>query len=120
MAGTVRCLAAAAGRRLARLAAGGQLTRGLRAVLAHHAIFAFNRAAVPVAEQAATAWLGRHIVFADDDLTAVSTGRSMLAASTLDRMETTITTTADPAELREAMVATLTNSGHLRTDGRFW
>src|SRR6185437_6989356 len=31
------------GRRLARLNAGGQLTRGLRAILAHHAIFAFNR-----------------------------------------------------------------------------
>ncbi|MCZ4102542.1 thiopeptide-type bacteriocin biosynthesis protein [Streptomyces sp. H39-C1] len=48
-----------AGRRLRRLAADGRLIRGLRAVLAHHAIFAFNRAGVSAAEQAATAWLGR-------------------------------------------------------------
>jgi protein-L-isoaspartate(D-aspartate) O-methyltransferase len=104
-----------AGRGLALLAADGQLTRGLRAVLAHHAIFAFNRAAVPVAEQAAMAWLGRHVAFADDDPADVSASRSTLAAPTLKSMGTTITNTADPAGLRDALVATLTDSGHLAT-----
>jgi protein-L-isoaspartate(D-aspartate) O-methyltransferase len=104
-----------AGRRLARLAADGQLTRGLRAVLAHHAIFAFNRSGVSAADQAAMAWLGRRVAVADDEPANVLTGRSTLGGPTLKQMETTITTTADPAELREAMVATLTDSGHLCT-----
>jgi len=105
----------AAGRGLARLAAAGRLTRGLRAVLAHHAIFAFNRAGTPPAEQAAAAWLGRHAAFDDDEATAVFTARPEPVTPDLKRMETTITTTADPAELRDAMVTRLTESGHLRT-----
>ncbi|MBG0818952.1 methyltransferase, FxLD system [Planomonospora sp. ID82291] len=104
-----------AGRRLARLAAGGHLTRGLRAVLAHHAIFAFNRAAVPVAEQAAAAWLGRRVAFGDDEPATVSTRQSVPVTPTVEKMETTITTTVDPTELREAMVDRFTASGHLRT-----
>jgi protein-L-isoaspartate(D-aspartate) O-methyltransferase len=104
-----------AGNQLARLARQGQLTRGLRAVLAHHIVFAFNRAAVPVTEQAATAWLARQAIFADDEPPAVFTGRTIPTAPNLTTMETTITTTADPAELRDAMVTRLTDSGHLRT-----
>jgi len=104
-----------AGRRLARLAADGQLTRGLRAVLAHHAIFAFNRAAVPVAEQAAAAWLGRHAAFADHTPAGPHAGRLAPTTLALKQTETTMTSTADPAELRHSMVATLTESGHLRS-----
>ncbi|MET8160343.1 methyltransferase, FxLD system [Sphaerisporangium sp. NPDC005289] len=103
-----------AGRRLARLAAGGQLRRGLRAVLAHHVIFAFNRAGISVAEQAAAAWLGQHVAFGDDEPAVVSTGQSAPATPTFERMESTITTT-DPTELRNAMVDKFTGSGHLRT-----
>src|SRR6185437_267849 len=97
------------GRRLARLNAGGQLTRGLRAILAHHAIFAFNRAGAPVQEQAAAAWLAQHIAFADHEPV------SLPANADQPRETTTMTVTADPAELRHAMVDTLTRSGHLRT-----
>ncbi|WP_219508972.1 methyltransferase, FxLD system [Nonomuraea ceibae] len=104
-----------AGRRLARLAKAGHLTRGLRAVLAHHAIFAFNRAGTPVAEQAAAAWLGRQAAFGDTASAAASTSPSSSVTPTFTRMETTITTTADPTELREAMVAKYIDSGHLRT-----
>ena len=104
-----------AGRGLARLAATGRLTRGLRAVLAHHAIFAFNRAGTPPAEQAAAAWLGQHAAFDDAETTAVFTGRPQPVTPNLKRMETTITTTTEPAELRDAMVTRLTESGHLRT-----
>ncbi|MFC4010235.1 methyltransferase, FxLD system [Nonomuraea purpurea] len=104
-----------AGRRLARLATSGQLRRGLRAILAHHAIFAFNRAAIPVAEQAATAWLGWHVAFGDDQPTAVSTSQSAPATPTFQRMESIITTTTGPADLRNAMVETFTGSDHLRT-----
>ncbi|NEA56244.1 methyltransferase, FxLD system [Streptomyces sp. SID13666] len=103
-----------AGRRLRRLVADGRLIRGLRAVLAHHAIFAFNRAGVSAAEQAATAWLGRHVAFStgNDD---VSTRRSDSADPSLPRMETTVTTATDPAELRESLADRLVESGHLRT-----
>jgi protein-L-isoaspartate(D-aspartate) O-methyltransferase len=105
----------AAGRELARLATAGRLTRGLRAVLAHHAIFTFNRAGTSPAEQAAAAWLGRHAVFDDDEPAAVFTAHRTPVRPNLTEMETTITTTADPAELRDAMVSRLTDSGHLRT-----
>ncbi|WP_019629314.1 methyltransferase, FxLD system [Actinomadura atramentaria] len=100
-----------AGSRLARLARHGRLTRGLRAVLAHHIVFAFNRAAVPVAEQAAAAWLARQVAFTDDEPSAAFTGSTSTTAPNLTTMETTITTTAD---LRDAMVTRLTESGHLR------
>lgn len=44
-----------AGQDLARLARDGHLTRGLRAVLAHHLLFHANRAGLPVDHQAALA-----------------------------------------------------------------
>ncbi|MFE5326210.1 methyltransferase, FxLD system [Embleya sp. NPDC056575] len=104
-----------AGLRLARLAAAGRLTRGLRAVLAHHAVFALNRAGVPVDEQAATAWLGRQVAFTGADEADVSTGRYTSPAPTLTRMESTLSPATDPAELREALVNRLIDSGHLHT-----
>ncbi|MBN3932973.1 methyltransferase, FxLD system [Streptomyces verrucosisporus] len=104
-----------AGRRLRRLAADGRLIRGLRAVLAHHAIFAFNRAGVPVAEQAATAWLGRQVAFSTTADTPVSTRRSASPDPDLPRTETTVTPFTDPAELRESLANRLQEGGHLRT-----
>ncbi|MFI0721896.1 methyltransferase, FxLD system [Streptomyces sp. NPDC021224] len=103
-----------AGRRLRRLAADGRLIRGLRGVLAHHAIFAFNRAGVPADAQAATAWLGRHVAFSavDGD---VSTRKSALTDPSLPRTETTVTPVTDPVQLREALAQRLVDSGHLRT-----
>lgn len=104
-----------AGRDLARLAADGRLTRGLRAVLTHHAIFALNRAGTSPHQQAALAWLGHHASFDADTTTAVFTGVAAPTAHNLTRVESTIITTTDPTERREALVTTLTTSGHLRT-----
>ena len=53
------------GQSLACLHRGGQLTRGLRAVLAHHLIFHFNRAGLTGTEQATMAALARDTVFHD-------------------------------------------------------
>ncbi|MEV0577202.1 methyltransferase, FxLD system [Streptomyces sp. NPDC050392] len=103
-----------AGRRLRRLAADGRLIRGIRDVLAHHAIFAFNRAGVPVDAQAATAWLGRHVAFSGGE-GDVSTRKSAPADPSLPRMETTVTPVNDPNQLREALAQRLVDSGHLRT-----
>jgi protein-L-isoaspartate(D-aspartate) O-methyltransferase len=52
-----------AGHALARLYRDGQLTRGLRAVLAHHLIFHFNRAGLTGTEQATMAALAHDTVF---------------------------------------------------------
>jgi protein-L-isoaspartate(D-aspartate) O-methyltransferase len=104
-----------AGRRLRQLAADGRLIRGLRAVLAHHTIFAFNRAGVPVVEQAATAWLGRQVAFSATADTHVSTHRSVSTDPNLARMEPPVTPVTDPAELRDSLANRLVESGHLRT-----
>lgn len=104
-----------AGHRLRNLASRGHLTRGLRAVLAHHAIFAFNRAGVPATEQAAVAWLGHHIAFADTDEGPVSFHRSAAWAPSLTRMDATMTPDTDPTDLRHALVGRLTDNTILRT-----
>ncbi|QNT91819.1 O-methyltransferase [Streptomyces griseofuscus] len=103
-----------AGRRLHRLAADGRLIRGIRGVIAHHAIFAFNRAGVPAEVQAATAWLGRHVAFSSGE-GDVSTRKSASAEPSLPRMETTVTPVTDPDQLREDLAQRLVNSGHLRS-----
>ncbi|KPC71813.1 methyltransferase, FxLD system [Streptomyces sp. NPDC006349] len=103
-----------AGRRLRRLAADGRLIRGIRGVIAHQAIFAFNRAGVPADVQAATAWLGRHVAFSTQE-GDVSTRTSAPADPSLPRMETIVTTETDPFELREALAQRLVDSGHLRS-----
>ncbi|MFI6697139.1 methyltransferase, FxLD system [Streptomyces sp. NPDC050433] len=104
-----------AGRRLRRLASDGQLIRGVRAVLAHHAIFAFNRAGVPAHVQAATAWLGRHVAFSTGEGDDVSTRKSASADPSRPRTETTVTPVTDPAGLREALAQRLVDGGHLRS-----
>ncbi|MFK0159707.1 methyltransferase, FxLD system [Streptomyces sp. NPDC090493] len=103
------------GRRLRRLAADGRLIRGIRGVIAHHAIFAFNRAGVPADAQAATAWLGRHVAFSTGEGADVSTRKSVLADPSLPRMETTVTPVTDPDQLRETLAQRLVDSGHLRS-----
>lgn len=54
-----------AGRSLAGLADQGQLTRGLRAVLAHHILFAWNRLGIPASDQAQLAHTAADIIFDD-------------------------------------------------------
>ena len=55
-----------AGQALADLARHGRLTRGVRAVLAHHIIFHTNRAGLPTRDQATLAALASHMVFTAD------------------------------------------------------
>jgi protein-L-isoaspartate(D-aspartate) O-methyltransferase len=103
-----------AGRQLRRLNSSGDLIRGLRAVLAHHAVFALNRAAVIPEDQAATAWLGGQVVFADQESEAlVSTSWSGARTRSLARMESTLSTADQPSELRNALVERLIANGRL-------
>jgi len=89
-----------AGRRLASLAASGNLERGLRAVLTHHVIFHWNRLGLSYAEQRALAALAKEVVMADQD--------SAIAAPS---------TSTDAAErLRDALTGRLREQGTVRTD----
>ena len=54
------------GKALRRLNDDGHLHRGLRDVLTHHVIFAWNRRGIPEHEQAALASTARTIVFGED------------------------------------------------------
>lgn len=103
------------GRQLAVLAADGRLNRGLRAVLAHHAIFTLNRGAIAVADQAVLAWLAQQVVFSDDQAAVVSTRKVSSPAPRVGQMETTLSPAADPDELRAALVTKLTDSQWLNT-----
>ena len=74
---------AAAGRELADLAADGLLHRGLRDILAHHVIFAWNRLGLPYAAQAVLAATARTVVFGPDPATRQATeGRQWAAQKT--------------------------------------
>jgi thiopeptide-type bacteriocin biosynthesis protein len=57
---------ASAGRELAALTAAGQLHRGLRDVMAHHVIFAWNRLGLPYATQSVLASTARTVAFGPD------------------------------------------------------
>lgn len=56
----------ATGRQLADLADTGRLHRGLRAVLAHHVIFTWNRHGLPYSTQTVLAHTAKHAVFGRD------------------------------------------------------
>ncbi|MFF3400355.1 methyltransferase, FxLD system [Streptomyces sp. NPDC002659] len=111
------------GRTLAKLAHHGQLTRGLRAVLTDHLLFAFNRLGISAADQAALATAASKVIFHRDDRipgAASSSARSAPAHPTTVRpvtMDTTSTTaeTADPQQLRDALVAKIDSLGTFRT-----
>ncbi|MEU7183248.1 MULTISPECIES: thiopeptide-type bacteriocin biosynthesis protein [Streptomyces] len=55
-----------AGRELAHLASSGQLHRGLRDVLAHHVLFAWNRIGLPYVTQATLAAAAKTVIFGAD------------------------------------------------------
>ncbi len=55
-----------AGRELADLAASGRLRRGLRAILTHHVIFAWNRHGLPHTTQAVLATTAMTVIFGPD------------------------------------------------------
>ncbi|QKV95936.1 methyltransferase [Streptomyces sp. NA02950] len=79
------CAYAAAGQELAHLAASGALHRGLRNILAHHVIFAWNRIGLPYATQAALAATATTVIFgpdptAEDGVGAVNTDTTATAS----------------------------------------
>ncbi|NEB05339.1 methyltransferase, FxLD system [Streptomyces sp. SID13726] len=105
-----------AGATLADLAGRGALTRGLRAVIAHHVIFHANRAGLPRADQSALSHIAREVVMGTSDHTESPTEATASAASVSAVTTDTITTpTADAERLRNALVDQLRADGHART-----
>ncbi|CCK25003.1 hypothetical protein BN159_0624 [Streptomyces davaonensis JCM 4913] len=93
------------GATLARLAARGALTRGLRAVIAHHVIFHANRASLLQDDQSALSHIAREVVMGTSDHTASPTEATADIDSVSAVNTDTITTpTADAERLRNALV----------------
>ncbi|SFD42674.1 methyltransferase, FxLD system [Streptomyces aidingensis] len=107
------------GAALARLAADGLLTRGLRAVLAHHLIFHANRAGLPRGDQHAISHIAREVVMGSSDTTASpaeGTPPAVNVGAVTSQNTGTITPQETDAErLRNALVDRIRANGHART-----
>ncbi|MEU4617396.1 methyltransferase, FxLD system [Streptomyces umbrinus] len=104
------------GAALAELAAGGGLTRGLRAVLTHHVLFHANRAGLSPEEQHALSHIAKEVVMGSSENTPSSAGLPPTADSVSAVNTHTITTSeADAARLRNALVDQVKANGQART-----
>ncbi|MGW0885900.1 methyltransferase, FxLD system [Streptomyces sp. NPDC002671] len=105
-----------AGTTFAYLAAQGALTRGLRAVIAHHVIFHANRAGLPSADQHTLSHIAREVVLgsSDDTASAAANGSSADSVSAVNT-DTLTTHEADAKQLRNALVDQIQADGHART-----
>jgi protein-L-isoaspartate(D-aspartate) O-methyltransferase len=102
------------GRTLADLNRTGQLQRGLRAVLAHHAIFHFNRLGLSGQDQHTLATLAKEAVMPTSDSTpATPTSSSRPATVPEVNNDTSATTEAD--RLRHRLIDRLKDDHRLRT-----
>ncbi|MEU4166130.1 methyltransferase, FxLD system [Streptomyces sp. NPDC026665] len=105
-----------AGKTLARLAVGGHLTRGLRAVITHHLIFHANRSGLPSVDQSTLFNIARKAVMGSSDNTA-SPARGTSETTSVEAVNTDTITTSDSEAtgLRNALVDQIRASGHART-----
>ncbi|MEV6592183.1 methyltransferase, FxLD system [Streptomyces acidicola] len=100
---------------LASLANRGALTRGLRAVIAHHVIFHSNRAGLLRGDQSAMSNIAREVVMGTSDNIAL-TGKAAADADSVSAVNDMISTpTAEAERLRNALVDQLRTDGHART-----
>ncbi|WP_416983221.1 methyltransferase, FxLD system [Streptomyces sp. T028] len=105
-----------AGATLAELAGRGALTRGLRAVIAHHAIFHANRAGLLRDDQSALSHIAREVVMGTSDHTESPTeAMADIASVSAVNIDTITTPTADAERLRNALVDQLRADAHART-----
>ncbi|AUY48404.1 methyltransferase, FxLD system [Streptomyces sp. CB01881] len=105
-----------AGQDLARLNRDGLLTRGLRAVLAHHLVFHANRAGLPTDHQASMAARALDAVFHSDE--GPEPSNSIIRATTGVTHMTTLsddTTSATSAQLRDALTDRLLAQDAIRS-----
>ena len=105
-----------AGASLAGLAATGGLSRGLRAVIAHHLIFHANRAHLPREDQHVISNIAREVVMGTSDNTASPTGAHPVTDNVTAVNNDTVTPPQAEAErLRNNLVDQIIADGHART-----
>lgn len=109
-----------AGQALRSMSGEGALTRGLRAVLAHHILFHWNRIGLPSDVQGTLAAAARHVVMNHRDEPVFNTTASAFAARLPEMEDTTVdqeTTSpqANDRQLRNALVDQLRNRGTVRS-----
>ncbi len=108
-----------AGRALADLAQQGNLTRGLRAVLAHHLLFVFNRLGVCAQHQHVLATAASRIVFQQDipPDSVLNGGSGRRQPTTVSAVTADIADapTADPQQMGEALVSFIDSLGTFHT-----
>ncbi|MFF1594825.1 methyltransferase, FxLD system [Streptomyces sp. NPDC058286] len=104
------------GTALAGLVADGGLTRGLRAVLAHHILFHANRGGLSPEDQHALSHIAKEVVMGSSENTPSSAGMRPAADSVnAVKTDTFTTSEADAARLRNALVDQLKANGQART-----
>jgi len=108
-----------AGQALARLAQQGGLTRGLRAVLAHHLLFSFNRLGIPGQHQHLLATAAARAIFGPDTAPgpAQANGRSQPHAPAVTAVSSHRAgpPACAPEQLREDLIAFIDGLGTFRT-----
>ncbi|WP_405803399.1 methyltransferase, FxLD system [Streptomyces sp. NBC_01187] len=102
-----------AGQQLAHLNRRGRLERGLRAVLAHHLIFHWNRLGLRREDQSALSTLAKEVVMGTSDNTASMPDTGKAATTVTDVNSDTIETSPDG--LRTRLVDQLIQGGSIRT-----
>ena len=105
-----------AGRDLGFLDRNGVLTRDLRGVLTHHVLFLFNRLGISATDTWLLATAAVHVTFHTSDIppgyhSAETTDSRVKAVNTSQ----TTPKTLDAAALREQLVTTLKQRGHIRS-----
>ncbi|MCX5321781.1 methyltransferase, FxLD system [Streptomyces sp. NBC_00120] len=104
------------GTALADLVADGGLTRGLRAVLAHHVLFHANRGGLSPEDQHALSHIAKEVVMGSSENTPSSAGVQPATDSVnAVKTDTLATSEADAARLRNALVDQLKANGQART-----
>ncbi|MER5353665.1 methyltransferase, FxLD system [Kitasatospora sp. NPDC002551] len=103
-----------AGQDLARLARDGVLTRGLRAVLAHHIVFHANRAGLPVEHQSALAARALDAVFHSTEGSKPS-GSTIHTTTRVTDMTTLSNEAGSAEQLRSGLATRLLDQGAIRT-----
>ncbi|TXK41482.1 methyltransferase, FxLD system [Nonomuraea sp. C10] len=103
------------GVRLAALAKSGRLTRGLRSVLAHHVLFAWNRVGISARHQAFFSATAARVVFHHTPgIEDAPTSRQLPSpAATLSSVTTRTDTDPSPERLRDEL------ADHIRDRGTF-
>lgn len=102
-----------AGATLADLAKRGSLTRGLRAVLAHHTIFHANRAGLPLDDQSTLAHIAREVIMGTSDHPTTVDTKATAVDTTAVQPATSSTSEAE--RLRNTLVDQLRASGNVHT-----